>query len=178
MIKAFRIPQPDIYRRIKNFQLSVLLLVLTISGCKTENENIPFTVIAESLAFPTTGNPVDAYPELVLLSKYTEIDQLDFAGSMPISLDHIDFTKSLVILVQRGQLADSGTVEEITSGRNVVTVKTREIDPGPGSYVVSGFSPPYQVLEVEKTDSWNGYIAFVLERKNVGVVNRTTVYIP
>lgn len=163
----------------KYTRLLLPILILFMSGCAIKKQQeLPFDVIEEGIAFSTKEKKVDKIPHLIVISNFAEVTQLEFADAVVVYLDEVDFSQSFVLLVLRGQLADSGTVKEVVRVENEVIVRTREIDPGPGSYTVSGFTFPYQIIKVNKVDVWNEDINFLLDREGTGVVSERTIFVP
>ncbi len=166
--------------RIKS-SLLILSLIITIltSACSSKaQQELPFDIVNESVAFPTKVKEQDKIPQLIVISELEQISQLESSEVLLVHLSEIDFQKSLVILILRGQLPDSGIVEKVIKDDHEILIRAKEIVPGPGSYVVSGFTPPYQIISVFKVDEWNGHFDFILERESGAIVNKVTEFVP
>jgi hypothetical protein len=149
------------------------------SACSLNvQQELAFDIVSEHIAFPIEIEDRDQIPKLIVIPELAKISQLEFSDALLAHVSEIDFQKSLIILFIRGQLPESGTVKEIVRDKYAIIIRTTEFDPGPGSYVLPGFTPPYQIIKVTKTGAWNGNFNFILERENGEIVSRVTEYVP
>jgi len=161
------------------FSFIILLVTIITSACSSKaRQELPYDVVNESIAFPTEIEDKDQIPGLIVIPELVQVRQLEFSDALLVHVSEIDFNQSLVILILRGQLPQSGTVEKIVRDKNEIVIRTTEIVPGPGSYALSGFTPPYQIIKVVKTGVWNGYFDFILERENSEIAGKVTEFVP
>ncbi|MEA3440470.1 MAG: protease complex subunit PrcB family protein [Chloroflexota bacterium] len=164
---------------MNNIKHVFLPLLIFLIGCAKEvQQDLPYKVIEDSVAFPTTEKDINQIDDFVVITKFDDITQLELNEQESSYFDEINFNNSFVILVLRGQLPDSGTVESVIKEENDVIIRTKGIDPGPGSFVISGFTPPYQIIMVDKIGVWNGYYNFALDREGTGLVSTKSVFVP
>lgn len=159
--------------------LVIIILIVITSACSLKaRQELPYEIVNDGIAFPTEVDDRDKILQLIVISELTQISQLEFSEALLSQVSEIDFQKSLIILFPRGQLPESGTVEKIVRNNNEIVIRTTDIVPGPGSYALSGFTPPYQIIKVVKTGVWNEYFDFILERENSEIVSKVTEYVP
>ena len=163
---------------MKQNYVCILILFLLISGCATRSQQVlPFDLITDGVAFPTVKKDFSKMSPLIVITELADIKQLDFAEAIMPYLSEVDFNQALVLLVLRGQMQDSGIVKVVIRDGNNVIVRTQDIDPGPGNYVVSGLTPPYQTISVNMLGAWGNYFNFLLEREGSGLTSQQIEYV-
>lgn len=161
---------------------SLILVALGIVFLLTQSQEVPFTVIEEgiSLVAPDQASRQPSEPLLLILTSVEDVKRINpwgFPESLAEKISQVDFQKSFVILVLRSH-AGGGLVNRLTRRGNEIEITTTDLVVGPGSYVLEGWTQPYEVIRVDKAAGWGREMCFVLMRETQGAAAETTHFIP
>jgi hypothetical protein len=161
--------------------LILLLLAVAAIGCQQKTtKTLPYEILVEASPFTTT-NAAEEIPNLIIIASSDEISPpisgVEFSENMAEQLRKIDFAKSFAILTLVGQIPGNSPIAAITRTNNQVVIELKDYNIGPGNYAFPGFSMPYRLISVMKTDEWEQDIDFVLQEDD-NVLGRVTHFIP
>jgi len=157
------------------------LWFILIVGCQSNRRTLSFRVLEEGISLLVETAQSDEIPDLIVIAGVEETvppPGLDYPLEIKELLNNTDFNANFIILLLRGQVANSGTIKEVIREEDRVFIMTNAFDPGPGNYALSGFTPPYQVISVDKETDWGKEILFVLEREGENAVDQFSHFVP
>ena len=161
----------------------LLMIVLVTAACnKADQQALPFSVLVQASSFREVSPPQQEPPHLIVIATREEIvppiAEFRLPDDMLDQLNSINFDTSFAVLFMVGQIAEANVITEITREHEQVIIKLADYSVGPGNYILAGYSMPYQLVAVEKTDSWNQDIEFILEDDTGNLLSSTDHHIP
>ena len=129
-----------------------------------------------------TGVGNEPLPDLMIIAAPEDMlppaSVESYSQAMLEKLKEVDFNHSFVILHLVGQLPENGMISNIVRRGDEVHIILKSYSIGPGNYELEGFTQPYQMTSVTKTDHWGTEIQFTVEIENGNVLGQTKHFIP
>lgn len=166
----------------KNAYILLLILHLMVSCSKTQQQNLAFLVLTQSSPFVEISPPKQDAPSLIIIASQDEIvppiSEFVFSDDILEKLKGMNFDNSFAILILVGQIPDDSIINKVTRETDKVVISVKNYTVGPGNYKLKGYSLPYQLISVEKTNKWDQSVEFIIEDENGNLLGKISHYIP
>lgn len=161
----------------------LLLSLLLMTSCsETSQQNLVFSVLDQSSPFVEISDPKHDAPSFIIIASPDEIvppiPEFAFSDAVLEKLKGINFDNSLAILLLVDQVSKGDVVTQVSREADKVIISIKNDAVGPGNYKIMGYSLPYQLISVEKTDKWDQNIEFIIEDENGNLLGKFSHYIP
>lgn len=161
----------------------LLLTLFLMASCnRTSQHNLAFSVLVQSSPFVEISPPKQDAPGLIIIASPDEIippiSEFVFSDDVLEKLKGINFDNSFAILLLVGQITEDDMVNKVSRESDKVIISVKKYTVGPGNYKLKGYSLPYQLISVEKTDKWDQNIEFIIEDENGNLLGKFSQYIP
>lgn len=160
----------------------LLLLVLGASCSKTPIQELDFSVLIPASPFIEISNPKQDAPNIIIIASPDEIvppiPEFMFSDEVLEQLKDMDFKTSFAVLLFVGQIPEDAMINKINRKTDQVIICLKDYSIGPGNYKLKGYSLPYQLISVQKTNQWDQEVEFVIEDEGGNLLEKTSHYIP
>jgi len=161
----------------------LLLTLFLMASCnRISQQNLAFSVLVQSSPFVEISPSKQNAPSLIIIASQDEIvppiSEFVFSDDVLEKLKGINFDNSFAILLLVGQISEDDMVNRVSRETDKVIISVKNYTVGPGNYKLKGYSLPYQLISVEKTDKWDQNIDFIIEDENGNYLGKFSHYIP
>jgi hypothetical protein len=121
-------------------------------------------------------------PSLIIIASQDEIvppiSEFVFSDDVLEKLKGMNFDNSFAALILIGQIHEDSKINKITREADKVVISVKNYTVSPGNYKLKGYSLPYQLISVEKTNKWDQSVEFIIEDENGNLLGKISHYIP
>lgn len=169
--------------RMRNNAYIFLLILLLMASCsKTQQQNLALSVLLKSSPFVEISPPKQDAPILIIIASQDEIvppiSEFVFSDDVLEKLKGMNFDNSFAVLILVGQIPEDSMINKVIREADQVVISVKNYTVGPGNYKLKGYSLPYQLISVEKTNKWDQRVEFIIEDENGNVLGKISHYIP
>jgi len=177
-----RNPKTSRNRRASLLFMPMLLLLVGLSACKPQQNDLPFDTVDQS----DWGNAGHAYeaqePALVVIAQPAEVTDLDdwITLDAQTQLQTLGYDTYFALIVFQGWKPSTGysvQVNRITRREDTVTVYAQFQEPKPDEETGGEVASPYHLVQVRKVGIWDQEITFNLVVNKI-IVASLSRYVP
>lgn len=148
----------------------------------SQSQTIPFSVFDEghSLIVTKDFHHRETDPPLIIFASRDDMNlpsNLEFPEPLADRIRQIDFENSFLILVDIG-FPVGETVKSVARKQEKVFITTYDAPLGMGNIVLEEWTQPYELIKIDKDDTWGDQFHFILQGETRGVHGETIHFIP
>jgi len=166
----------------KSASILLLMLLLVVACSKTAQQDLSFSVLDQSSSFVEVSQPRQGAPSIIIIASQDEItppiSEYRFSDEVVEKLNNINFDNSFAILFSVGPIPENGIIDNISREKDRVVIHVKNYTVGPGVYKLEGYSLPYQLISVEKSNKWDQEIEFSIVDENGNLIGKASHSIP
>jgi hypothetical protein len=121
-------------------------------------------------------------PEMIVIGTpeetNTPIPFVNYSAGMLEALKKVDFDKSFVLIHLVGQIPDNGIINNVVRKGDTVHIVLKSYSVGPGNYELPGYTLPYQLTAITKSDTRSKEIEFILKVEGGDILAKKGHFIP
>jgi hypothetical protein len=153
-----------------------LIACLLQSQAQAQEQELPFETVAQKDSFIYRKTQ----PAIIVIANANDVDGLDrlisgISETYPELMKQLrqqDYNRVLVVLALYGYVGSGGhniTIERVIRKEDQINLFAQFRKPLSGTAVTDGFTSPYHVIAISKSETWRRNIHFVLLKDNISV---------
>lgn len=165
--------------QIKN-AVRLLIVCVLITGCES-SITLKYELLLSNVSLETEPLSEKA-PNIIVIASKEEIvppvKGVKYPNTVSDLLSKLDYKKSVAVLFLVGQIQKDSIINTVVREGDRVTIELKDYSIGPGNYELRGFTLPYQLISIEKSETWDDNIHFVVRANQTDIIAEIDHFVP